>query len=58
MAGYRSEGLPPTNDKSGYITAGADLENEKKGFFCMRTLRAGENFAQSQRFPGDVLLTV
>ena len=32
-----------------YVT-GADLENEKRGFFCMRTLRAGENFAQPHPF--------
>ena len=29
---------------------GADLENEKGGFFCIRTLRAGENFAQPRPF--------
>ena len=37
----------------GACHAGADLENGKGGFFCMRdmrTLRAGENFAQSCPF--------
>ena len=37
---------------------GADLENEKGGFSCMRTLRAGENFAQPRPFLSQrVLLT-
>ena len=32
------------------VISGADLENEKGGFFCMHTLRAGENFAQPRPF--------
>ena len=34
---------------TGGIT-GADLENGKGGFFCMHTLRAGENFSQPRPF--------